>query len=134
MKLLQTLVLGLFLSLGIQKVSAQIYDFKATAYSVAEKNSNGQWSKWSDFHESTVIITLDGKKDRVVVGSKEIQLYKIISYGKKIVTKNEETIPLACVDNDGTPCNILIVTRKNEDNRKQFYINFENVKFVYNVF
>ncbi len=134
MKLLQTLVLGLFLSLGIQKASAQVYDFKATAYSVTEKNGNGQWSKWSDFHESTVIITLDGKKDRVVVGSKEIQLYKIISYGEKIVTKNEETIPLDCVDNDGTHCSILIVTRKNENNRKQFYINFDNVKFVYNVY
>src|SRR5688572_25536187 len=102
MKLLQTLFLCLFLSFGIQKASAQVYDFKATSYSVAEKNDKGQWGKWSNFENSTVIITVDGKKDRVVVGSKEIQLYKIISYGEKIVTQNEETIPLDCVDNDGT--------------------------------
>jgi hypothetical protein len=133
MKLLQTLFLGLFLSFGIQKASAQVYDFKATSYSVSEKNNKGKWSDWSNFVDSTVIITLDGKKDRVVVGSSEIQLYKILSYGEKIVTKNDETIPLKCVDNDGNPCSILIVTRKNQDNRKQFYINFDDVKFVYNL-
>lgn len=133
MKSLKILFLALFLSFGIQKASAQIYDFKTSGYSVSEK-TNGKWSNWSNFVKSSIIITLDGKKDRVVVNSQELQLFKITKYGDKIVTKNDETIPLECVDNDGNRCSILIVTRKKENNRKQFYINFDDIKFVYNVY
>lgn len=46
----------------------------------------------------------------------------------------EETIPMKCADNEGGLCTIFIVTKKNEENRKQFYINYDDVKIVYNVY
>jgi len=99
-----------------------------------EKDAKGNWKKWSPFKESTVVITLDGKKDRVIVGSKELQLFKILAYGEKVSNEFDDTITLECEDNGGGACSIQIVTRKNQDNRKQIYINYADVKFVYNIY
>lgn len=126
-------ILGLILMLTHGSFS-QVYKFKASGFSIIEKNEAGKWGEWSEFENSALIITLDGKKDRVVVASQEIQLYKILSYGQKISTAFDDTIPLNCTDNAGGSCTILIVTRKNQNNRKQFYINYEDVKIVYNVY
>lgn len=134
MKLLHTFLICCFLSFGIQKASAQVYRFKADSFSVMEKDAKGNWGEWSKFEESTVMITLDGKKDRVVVNSQEVQLFTILAYGEKIITEEDETIPLKCADLAGGLCTILIVTRKNQEGRKQFYINYEDVKIVYNVY
>jgi len=134
MKLLHTFFICIALAFGSTKASAQIYTFKATSFSIMEKDDNDKWGKWSDPDESTVVITLDGTKDRLVVGSKEPQVYKIMSYGQKLSTEFEDTIPLNCMALDGGACTILIITRVNQGNRKQIYINFEDVKIVYNIY
>jgi len=134
MKLLKTLILFCFLCFSIAETSAQVYRFKAESYSVIEKKDNGNWGEWNKFEETTVIITLDGKNDKVTINSQEVQYYKILAYGEKVVTEDDDTIPLKCADLNGNLCTILIVTRKNQDNRKQFYINYEDVKIVYNVY
>jgi len=119
---------------SVQDISAQIYRFKADSFSIIEKNANGKWGKWTDFNQSPVAISLDGTKDRIVVNSQEIQIYTILAYGEKVVEKDKETIPMKCADNSGGLCTILIVTKKNEGNRKQIYINYDDVKIVYNVY
>ncbi|AWA29358.1 hypothetical protein HYN48_04240 [Flavobacterium magnum] len=134
MNTLKSVLLCLVLLLSASKTVAQTYRFKASSFSVAEKNEDGSWGKWTEPEQSTVIITLDGKKDRIVIGSKEIQVYKIMSYGEKVVSGDDETIPLNCMMTDGRACTILIITRKGQGNRKQFYINFEDVRIVYNVY
>lgn len=134
MNFLRTLIVLCFLSFSITETSAQVYRFKADSYSVVEKKDNGNWGEWSKFENSTVMITLDGKNDKVTVNSQEIQYYKILAYGEKVITEDDDTIPLKCADLNGNLCTILIVTRKNQDNRKQFYINYEDVKIVYNVY
>lgn len=134
MKVLK-IILPFFLVLfTFQTISAQTYRFKADSFSIIEKNANGKWGKWNDFDKTPVVITLDGKKDRIVVNSKEVQLFTILAYGEKIIEKNQETIPMKCADISGGLCTILIVTKKNEGNRKQFYINYDDVKIVYNVY
>ncbi len=134
MKVLKIILPFFLLLFSAQDIAAQIYRFKADSFSIIEKNANGKWGKWTDFNNTPVAITLDGKKDRIVVNSQEIQLYNILAYGEKIVEKNKETIPMKCADNNGGLCTILIVTKKNENNRKQFYINYDDVKIVYNVY
>ena len=99
-----------------------------------EKNAKGEWGNWSEFTKAELIITLDGKKDRIIVNSREMQLFKILSYGEKVETAYDETVPFECIDNGGGSCTILIVTRKNQGNRMQFYINYNDVKMVYNIF
>jgi hypothetical protein len=134
MKILYSLFVCLLLIATMPKAAAQIYRFKATSYSVMEKSSNGKWGKWAPFKQSTVVITLDGKKDRLIISSADLQLFNIIAYGEKISTEYDDTITLDCRDNDGANCNIAIITRKNQDNRKQIYINYPDVKFVYNIY
>lgn len=134
MKIIKVIAPLFLLLFAFQNVSAQVYRFKADSFSIIEKNEKGKWGSWTDFNNTPVVITLDGNKDRIVVNSKEIQLYSILAYGEKIVEKDKETIPMKCADNEGGLCTILIVTKKNEENRKQFYINYEDVKIVYNVY
>lgn len=134
MKLFKTLIIFCLLCFSVTEASAQVYRFKAESYSVVEKKDNGNWGEWNKFQETAVIITLDGKNDKVTINSQEVQYYKILAYGEKVITKDDETVPLKCADLNGNLCTILIVTRKNQDNRKQFYINYEDVKIVYNVY
>jgi hypothetical protein len=121
------------LCFGFQKSTAQVYRFKTSTLSVMDKNDKGAWNKWSDFKKAEIIITLDGKKDRFIVNSRDLQLYTIDSYMEKVSTENDDTIGFNCTDNDGAKCVILIVTRKKEDNRMQFYINYTDLKMVYNI-
>lgn len=134
MKVIKVIIPFFILFFSIQNISAQVYRFKADSFSIIEKNANGKWGKWADFNNTPLVIILDGKKDRIVVNSQEIQMYRILAYGEKIIEKNQETIPMKCADNNGGLCTILIVTKKNEGNRKQFYINYDDVKIVYNVY
>jgi hypothetical protein len=121
------------LCFGFQKSTAQVYRFKTSTLSVMDKNDKGAWNKWSDFKKAEIIITLDGKKDRFIVNSRDLQLYTIDSYMEKVSNENDDTIGFNCTDNDGAKCVILIVTRKKEDNRMQFYINYTDLKMVYNI-
>lgn len=134
MKLLKFTLLFVLFTLSSQRLSAQVYDFKTTSLSIMDRNEKGEWNKWSDFRKAEIIITLDANKDRFIVNSKELQLYKIDSYLEKVSTEENETLGFNCTDNDGAKCVIMIVTRKKENNRKQFYINYPDLKMVYNLY
>ena len=45
-----------------------------------------------------------------------------------------ETLETTCKDNDGVECNLSIITRKKQGNRKQLYINYGDQIIVYNIF
>jgi hypothetical protein len=134
MKIAKFIIPLFLIFFSVPDIAAQTYWFKADSFSLIEKNANGKWGNWTDFNQSPVVISLDGTKDRIVVNSQEIQIYTILAYGEKVVEKGKETIPMKCADNSGGLCTILIVTKKNEDNRKQIYINYDDVKIVYNVY
>ena len=87
---------------------------KTSSVSVVEKNAKGSWGKWSDFVKAEILITIDGKKNRIVVNSPEIQVFTIQSYGEKIETENDKIVPFECIDNNGSKCKILAITRKKE--------------------
>ena len=134
MKLLRSLFICVFLSFGVQQATAQVYRFKTSSLSVMKKDDKGKWGKWSEFGKAELIITLDGAKNRIVVNSIELQLFNIINYGEKVSTEFDDTVTFECVDNDGGSCTIMIVTRKNQNNRMQFYINYNDVRMVYNIY
>jgi phosphosulfolactate phosphohydrolase-like enzyme len=133
MKSVYCLIVLLFLSFGNQKSIAQTITFKSSSVSITEKDEKGKWSNWSDFVKAELVITIDAKKDRIVVNSPEIQVFTIKSYGEKIENDTDKIVPFDCIDNNGSKCKILAITRKKEDGRMQFYINYSEVKFVYNL-
>ncbi len=122
-----------FLIFGIQNVASQSYKFVTTGFSVLEKEKSGSWGKWSALEKASISITLDTNKNRIIVYSQEIQLYDIISYSEKEENDKDLVYNFNCEDSDKLPFTISIITRKNQNNRKQLYINQKNVIIVYNI-
>ena len=112
---------------------AQAYKFLTTGFSVMEKNHRGDWGEWSELQPASVVVLLDTKKDRIVIYSQEIQLFKIVEYQPEQENDEDLIYPFTCTDDDGTPFTISIITRKKQGNRKQLYINQKNVIVVYNL-
>ena len=133
MNYIKMLFLFFLLSIGIENTYAQVYKFEATGFSVLEKDTKGAWGKWSDLQPVNIVITLDTDKNRIVVYSKETQLYEIQNYEEKQESESDEIYPFVCKDIDGEEFTISIITRKNQANRKQLYINQKNVIIVYNI-
>jgi hypothetical protein len=130
---LKKIIIVLFLILGIQQTYSQEYKFQTTGFSVLERDSKGNWGKWSDLQKASLVISLDTNKNRIIIYSQEIQLYEILNYEAKQENENDETYSFSCRDDDGVPFVISIITRKNQGNRKQLYINQKNVIIVYNI-
>ncbi len=122
-----------FLTFGVQQAQGQVYKFLTTGFSVMEKNAKGNWGKWSELQKASIIVSLDTDKNRIVVYSQEIQVYDIVDYHEK--EENDKTLIYGfdCKDQDGAPFTISIITRKNQNNRKQLYINQKDVIVVYNI-
>lgn len=133
MKKIKAFIVILFLTIGMQQSYSQVYKFQTTGFSVLEKDEKGKWGKWSDLELVNLVITLDTNKNRIVVYSQEIQLYDIVDYQDKEESETDEVYPFICKDTDGEKFTISIITRKNQDNRKQLYINQKNVIIVYNI-
>jgi predicted secreted protein len=134
MKYFKILIVLFTLVSGFQKTYSQPIRFKASSVSFTDKDNKGSWNEWSDFVKTNVLITVDAKKNLIVVNSAEVQSFKIKSYGE--IQDNDEVniVPFECVDNKFSKCTIFIITKKKENNRMQFYINYNEVKFVYNIY
>lgn len=113
---------------------SQTIKIKTNSVSFTERNAKGAWNVWSDFKPAEILITIDAAKDRIVVNSPEIQVFSIKEYGDKIENETEKIVPFTCVDANGSKCIVLVITKKTENNRMQFYINYSDVKFVYNIY
>jgi hypothetical protein len=114
--------------------SAQTIAFRTSAVSACEKNMRtNNWGRWTEFVKAEIVITIDAKKDLIVVNSQETQAFRINAYYDKQSNEKQDIVMFDCTDNNGSKCKILVITRKDENNRKQFYINYNEVRFVYNI-
>lgn len=134
MKHIKILFLLLPLLFGMHKSVAQPIRFKTSSVSYTDKNANGNFNEWSEFIDANVLITIDAKKQLITINSSDVQSFRIKSYGE--IEDNEEinVVPFECVDNKFSKCNILVITKKKENNRMQFYVNYNEVKIVYNIY
>lgn len=124
----------LFLGIGIQQSYSQTYRFRTSGYSVLEKNERGKWGKWSDLSLVNITVTLDTNKNRILIYSRNIQLYDIQTYQPESESESDLVYSFLCKDNDGVDCTLSIITRKKQDNRKQLYITYPDHVIVYNIF
>ena len=122
-----------FLGLGLHQSYSQTYKFKTSGFSVMEKDQKGKWGKWSNLDLVNILVALDTDKNRIVVYSEVIQLFEIIEYQPLEENETDSIYSFTCKDNNGDDCTISIITRKNQDNRKQLYINYDNSIIVYNI-
>ena len=123
----------MFLGLGLHQSYSQTYKFKTSGFSVMEKDGKGKWGKWSDLDLVNILVKLDTDKSRIIVYSEIIQLFEIIEYIPLEENETDSVYTFTCKDNNGDDCTLSIITRKNQDNRKQLYINYDNRIIVYNI-
>lgn len=124
----------IFLVIGFQDMYSQNYKFSTSGLSVLEKNEKGKWGNWSDLKLVNIVVSLDTNKSRIVIYSEVIQLFEIIEYHPIAENATDIVYAFTCKDNDGIDCTLSIITRKNQDNRKQLYINYNNRIVLYNIF
>jgi hypothetical protein len=130
---LKNIILLLFLFFGLSQGFSQVYKFKTTGLSVSAKEGKGKFGKWSELKPVSILINLDSKKNRIVIYSEAIQLFEII---ESLATEENETdliYAFVCKDNSGEDCTLSFITRKNQANRQQLYIKYENRVLAYNI-
>ena len=112
----------------------QILKLKSTSLSFKVKLDYG-WSDWADWEETSVLITVDSQKDRIIIYSKEKQIYDIAeNEGTDFDSDGDETLSLYCVDKDGLTCRIRFVTLHSNNEQLQLYVDYKDIKWVYNVY
>lgn len=130
---IKIIIVLMFFGMGLQQSYSQTYKFKTSGFSVMEKDGKGKWGKWSDLGFGAILVTLDTDKSRIIVYSEIIQLFEIIDYIPLEENDTDSVYSFTCKDNNGDDCTLSIITRKQQDNRKQLYINYDNRIIVYNI-
>ena len=124
MNLKNTILVILFI-IGLQSFS-QVYRFKTSSLSVTSKFKNGNWDKWSDAKDVNLVVSLDTSKNRLIVYSEILQLFEILEYADEVENEKDKTVTFVCKNNDNENCIISIITRKNQGNRLQLYIVYDD--------
>jgi hypothetical protein len=122
-----------FIFLVFNQGYSQTYKFKTTGLSVSVKEEKGKFGEWSELKLVNIVINLDTNKNRIVIYSEAIQLFEIVEYLPAEENDSDIVYPFVCKDNNGEDCTISFITRKNQENRKQLYIKYEDRVLVYNI-
>lgn len=129
---LKNTILAILFIIGLQSFS-QVYRFKTTSLSVTSKFKNGNWDKWSDAKDVNLVVSLDTSKNRLIVYSEILQLFEILEYADEVENEKDKTVTFVCKNNDNENCTISIITRKNQANRLQLYIVYDDTMLNYNI-
>lgn len=130
----QLVFLLFFLSFGTQQLYSQSYKFTTSGVSVLEKKENGKWGEWSNLQLVNLVVNLDTDKKRIVVYSRIIQVYDIVTFVPTEENDTDIVYSFVCKTIDGESCTLSIITRKKQGNRKQLYINYGDRIILYNIF
>ena len=115
---------------------SQVTKFRTTSLSMKTKNERTkQWNKWSEPEKVDVLITIDIENNRIKIFSKGEQVYDIIQYYEK-ETDNEgdETLQFQCVNEDGLKCFVRFVVLNSREGKRQLYVDFADIMWVYNIY
>lgn len=127
-KILFTLVL-LFSFITIQ---AQVYQYRTTEYAYQQTNSNGKWGEWSDWQDSDMLMIINYNTDIVTIYSPTTQRYQITKFIRKYTDNSGgQQVEFAFVDQDGDKGHMRLRIEKNGNS--QVYIDFNNIRWCYNV-
>ena len=126
-------LLSLFLFFGLNHGFSQNYKFKTTGLSVSVKGENGKFGDWSELKPVSILVNLDSKKNRIVIYSEVIQLFEIVEYLPTEENETDLVYPFVCKDNNGEDCTLSFITRKNQQNRKQLYVKYDDRVLAYNI-
>lgn len=128
------LLLG-FIILMTNLAYGQVLKLKTTSFAFKTKVNNYQWSDWSEWKESSILVVIDFDKDRFTIYSKETQVYDVAKYeGKTTDYDGDYTWSFYCVNKDGLTCRVRLVKLNSQNGQNQLYVDFNDVKWVYNLY
>ncbi len=128
---IKCLVFGILI-FGSQSFS-QIVKFKTSSISITSKSDNGIWEKYTEPRPVVNIVALDNHKARLIMYSEVVQFFEILKYFDIEISDKNETASFAAKDQNGDGCIISIITRKNQGNRKQLYIKYEDRILLFDI-
>ena len=97
-----------------------------------KKVVNGEWTDWSEWEESGMIITMNITKDVVEILSPKAQIYNITeNKGLYFDQEDGRNVNFSFVDQDGDKGTMRLRIEKNGNS--QMYIEYANVMWVYNL-
>ena len=125
---MKKIILGIILTLFMSIPSfSQIINFKATSVAIKEVGY-----KWSDWQKCDILITFNLKTDKVVIYSRSIQIYKVITQGQNFIDESGgEQVKYKVIDQDDDLGSMRL--RVETNGNSQIYIDFADVSWVYNV-
>lgn len=109
---------------------AQTEYFKAYAYS-SKVMVSGQWSEWLDWISTDINVKIDFDKARVIIYSNEPQIYRLIEEVEAPYDDGGQQIKYRMIDQDGDYGSIRF--RKQYNGTIQLYIDYADIKWVYNI-
>lgn len=125
---MKKIILGIILALFMSIPSfSQIINFKATSVAIKEVGY-----RWSDWQRCDILITFNLKTDKVVIYSRSIQIYKVITQGQNFIDESGgEQVKYKVIDQDDDLGSMRL--RVETNGNSQIYIDFADVSLVYNV-
>ena len=105
---------------------------KLRANSFCEKHTvNTQWTEFTSWKDTNILIVIDGDKQRITVYSAQTQTYDIITNdGLSLSEFGERTQNYTCVDENGAQCGMRVIERSQSTN---IIFDFSNIIICYNV-
>lgn len=125
---MKKIILGIILALFMSVPSfSQVINFKATSVAIKEVGY-----KWSDWQKCDILITFNLNTDKVVIYSRSIQIYKVITRGQNFIDESGgEQVKYKVIDQDDDLGSMRL--RVETNGNSQIYIDFADVSWVYNV-
>jgi hypothetical protein len=126
------LMLLMVLGIGIYEAKAQIYAYQTTEFAYKQVNSYGNWTNWSSWEPSNILLTINFDNDIVTIYSNTTQVYHIIQYVRNYVDDSGgKQAEFRFIDQDGDRGTMRL--RIERSGNSQVYIEFSNIMWVYNV-
>lgn len=137
----KTFLFSMFMMLSIsfvsvQNVNAQYYStqwYKTTAFASQTYNYYTQsWNDWTPWQDSNMNIKFDLSNDIIVIYSPQIQVYSVFNVGNAYTdTSGGQQVKFNARDGDGDRVDIRLRIEKNGNS--QIYVDYANMRWVYNV-
>ncbi len=135
MKFIKAILTSLFLTVSIFCFS-QVTKFRTTSLSIKTRNEiTKNWTGWSKPENVEILVSIDFTNERIKIFSKAEQIYDIIKYyDKETDSDGDDTLSFQCVDEDGIKCILRFVILKSQDGRRQLYVEYNNIMWMYNIY
>lgn len=128
---MKKIILLLFCIVSLCSYS-QVYNYKSYEFAARKTDFYGNWLPWTDWIKSDCNIVLDAYTDVLTIYSRQRQVYKILRHlGNKRDMDGSYIIEWYARDSEYL--NLKLSMRIQENGVLQLYIEYSDLKFVYNI-